>query len=261
DTSVGNELRATYAYDNIGAYEYMPYCSDLMVRFHSSLSSPDGRVGIALSKYQNEYSAWVDFTGDMVIARTSSEEGTAELVRTVVEPPAVNKATEVKFANVDHQLIFQFGDQKLTHDLGRDPNDAGEIREDIQPRVKIFGSGKLTLSHIAIFRDIHYIARKSPRGPRGERATQGNPFVLGPDEFFVLGDNSPNSEDGRWWNRPGRGNNGVFYREGIVPRDYLVGKALFVYWPSGFRPTANSRFAVIPNVGQMRFIYGGSTAN
>ncbi|UCF43380.1 MAG: signal peptidase I, partial [Planctomycetota bacterium] len=47
DTSVGNELRATYAYDNIGAYEYMPYCSDLMVRFHSSLSSPDGRVGIA----------------------------------------------------------------------------------------------------------------------------------------------------------------------------------------------------------------------
>ncbi|UCC23323.1 MAG: signal peptidase I [Planctomycetota bacterium] len=261
DTSADNEFRATYAYNDIKLYDYRPYCSDLMVRFYSLMAVPEGRIGIALSKYQTEYSAWVDSTGDMVIAKTLRGEGTTELARTVVEPPVVNKATEVKFANVDHELIFQFGDQKLTYDLGRGPNDAGEIREDIQPRVKIFGSGKLTLSHIAVFRDIHYTARKSPGGPRGERAAQGNPFTLGEDEFFVLGDNSPNSEDGRWWDRPGRGNNAVFYREGIVPRDYLVGKALFVYWPSGFRPTANSRFAVIPNVGQMRFIYGGSTAD
>jgi signal peptidase I len=261
DTSVGNELRATYAYDDINMYGHMPYCSDLMVRFYASLSAAGGRIGIALSKYETEYSAWVDFTGEMVIAKTFGDEGTTELARTVVEPPAVNKPTVVKFANIDHQLVFEFGDEKLTYDLGREPNDAGEIREDMQPGVKIFGSGTLTLSHIAVFRDIHYIARKSSVGPRGERATQGNPFKLGQDEFFVLGDNSPNSEDGRWWDRPGRGNNGVFYREGIVPRDYLVGKALFVYWPSGFRPTANSRFAVIPNVGQMRFIYGGCTAN
>jgi len=57
------------------------------------------------------------------------------------------------------------------------------------------------------------------------------------------------------------GNNGRLYREGVVPREYLVGKALFVYWPSGFRPFAKSRFAVIPNVGRMRFIYGGSNKN
>ncbi|MHC4069372.1 MAG: S26 family signal peptidase, partial [Planctomycetota bacterium] len=80
----------------------------------------------------------------------------------------------------------------------------------------------------------------------------------GRDEFFVLGDNSPNSEDGRWWGLKGKGNNGHFYRAGIVPRDYLVGKALFVYWPSGFRVSEKLPLRVIPNVGQMRFIYGGS---
>jgi hypothetical protein len=75
----------------------------------------------------------------------------------------------------------------------------------------------------------------------------------------VLGDNSPNSEDCRWWHRRGIANKGLNpYRTGIVPRNYLVGKALFVYWPSGFKPFAKFPFGVIPNVGRMRFIYGGS---
>ena len=70
-------------------------------------------------------------------------------------------------------------------------------------------------------------------------------------------------------------------RAGVVPRYYLVGKALFVYWPSGFEfpwpqslknfliataaktrrcvcSTESSPLRWIPNVGQLRFIYGGS---
>jgi signal peptidase I len=259
DTTIGNELRATYAYDNVVEYEHMPYCSDLMVRFYWLSAESQGRIGIELSKYKIAYRASVDSIGDMVIAKTSEGEETVELARRSITPPAVNKPTLVKFANVDHQLIFQFGAEKLTYDLGRGPDEAGQRRTDIPPQVKIFGSGKLTLSHIAIFRDIHYLAKKSASSSETGRATQGNPFTLGKDEFFVLGDNSPNSEDSRWWNRRGKGNNGLSYRQGIVPRDYLVGKALFVYWPGGFRPFASSRFAVIPNVGQMRFIYGGSS--
>ena len=192
----------------------------------------------------------------------------------------MNKHSLVEFANVDHQLIFQFGTNKLTYDLGRCPEDAGERKRAVQPQVKIFGSGTLTLSHIAIFRDIHYTRYKSGEGSESGRATQGKPITLGRDEFFVLGDNSPNSEDGRWWNRGGSGNNGRSYREGIVPRDYLVGKALFVYWPGGFEfpwPRSlknllfkNSRhnglsrvmywlvsWKWIPSIGQMRFIHGG----
>jgi signal peptidase I len=88
------------------------------------------------------------------------------------------------------------------------------------------------------------------------------PLVLGKDEFFVLGDNSPNSEDCRWWSEQGRANKGLPpYRAGIVPRDYLVGKALFVYWPSGFKPFDGFPFGIIPNIGKMRFIYGGSNRN
>lgn len=37
------------------------------------------------------------------------------------------------------------------------------------------------------------------------------------DAYFVLGDNSASSRDSRYW--------------GFVPKNYLLGKALFIYWP------------------------------
>ncbi len=260
-TTIGNDFRATYAYDEVEEYDYMPYCSDLMVRFYCRSAKPQGRIGAALSKYQTTYKAWVDFTGEMVITKNEENGKITELARKSIEPPTINKSALVKFANVDHQLFFQFGSEKLTYDMGRGLEDAGRIRADIPPRLEILGSGKLTLSHVAIFRDIHYTERKYVNGPKEGRAID-KPFTLGEDEFFVLGDNSPNSEDCRWWTREGLANKGLSnYRVGIVPRDYLVGKALFVYWPSGFRPFAKFPIGIIPNVGRIRFIYGGSNNN
>ena len=42
-------------------------------------------------------------------------------------------------------------------------------------------------------------------------------FELKKDEYFLLGDNSENSADSRFW--------------GVVPRRNIVGRATFVYWP------------------------------
>ena len=281
DAATANNFRAAYAYNDIQHYKIMPYCSDLMVRFYANSAEAKGRIGVNLSKYQTHYSAWVDWAGNMVIEKTNENAKITELNSKKINPAAVNKPARIKFANVDHQLIFEFGDEKLTYDLGRSPEDAGPRKTDIQPRVQIFGSGKLTLSHVALFRDIHYTQTNgSPPG----RAIEGNPFKLEADQFFVLGDNSPNSEDGRWWNEKGIANNGHTYDKGIVPRDYLVGKALFVYWPSGFdfpwpqnlrkfllENSQHSRlyqvaYAItslrwIPNIGRMRLIYGGSDKN
>ena len=251
-----NDFKTAYAYNEIGGYNRMPACSDLMMRFYARLSGPQGRVGIGLSKYGANYKAWVDLRGEMVIAEVSEDHETI-LDSKLIAPPAMNKLTLVQFANVDRQLTFQFGSEKISYDLGRTP-DAIDRSNTAAPQAEIFGSGKLTLCHATIFRDIHYTGGRNPRTGEAGRATEGNPFTLPEDGFFVLGDNSPNSEDCRWWGKDGKANWGQSYPKGIVPRDYLVGKAMFVYWPSGFRPFASSRFSVVPNVGRMRFIYGGS---
>ncbi|MFC1635410.1 signal peptidase I [Planctomycetota bacterium] len=259
DTTIGNSFRSTYAYNDVDYYGNMPYCSDLMVRFDCLVASPEGSVGIALSKYETTYRAKVDLNSRTLVV-TKQEKGRQPetLAEMPIEQPATNKQRLVEFAYIDRQLVFEYDGTKWTHDLGRDLSDIRQVRKDVEPRMEIFGSGSLTLSHIVIFKDIHYTELRYGNSGEYGRATK-DAFVLEEDQFFVLGDNSPNSEDCRWWSRAGIANQGVGeYRIGIVPRDYLVGKALFVYWPSGFKPFAQFPFGVIPNVGRMRFIYGGS---
>ena len=276
-----NAFNITYAYNDVRSYERTPLCSDLMVRFHVEAGSAEGQIGVALTKHGVEYKATLDLAGEMILSQAINRRETV-LRRKDIDAPAPGVFTLVKFACVDHQLLFEFNGNELSVDLGRTP-DALPQGDANSPHAAIFGSGKLVVSHLAVFRDIYYTG--DGQSSREARAVEGNPFKLNKDEFFVLGDNSPNSEDGRWWRAPHLTSKGwAPPRAGVVPRHYLVGKALFVYWPSGFEfpwPRKLKQFLLenndrnlalrlvhgivslrwIPNVGQMRFIYGGTKRN
>ena len=256
DTKKGNDFRAVYAYGDPRFYHNIPFCSDLMMNYYARFDDNSGTVGIGLTKYETLYKACINSSGEMIIEKVDSLGRTVELTRNRISSPVPGRTFLVRFANVDHELVFEIDKEKLVYDLGTGKDDAGQRLYDIEPKALIFGSGNLTLSHITLYRDIHYLGTRPDSCQPVDRAGEGNPFTLEKDEYFALGDNSPDSADSRLWTVEGLGNNGDSYRMGIVPRDYLVGKAFFVYWPSRLRADS-SKFSFVPNIGQMRFTYGG----
>ena len=103
--------------------------------------------------------------------------------------------------------------------------------------------GDLTVSDLKIYRDLHYTGTlaNTPRQGNGLRS----PVQLGPDEYFVLGDNSPVSNDSRFWaGKP------------VVPGSMLLGKPFLVHLPGEVVPLQVFGRSVcwVPDPRRIRYI-------
>lgn len=155
--------------------------------------------------------------------------------------------------------------------------------EVIPSQVRIGGHNlQCEIMHLALERDVYYRSQHFIGGPwqiRGQQKYAGSAFqdwpgwgtagypiclrgerksngAILPAEYFMLGDNSPQSKDSRLWAE--RGEHLIYladeYQLGTVPEDQLIGKAFFVYWPAGHRATWTGGIGLIPNFGRMRWI-------
>jgi signal peptidase I len=124
-----------------------------------------------------------------------------------------------------------------------------------QPRIEWEFSGPVTLHRVGLQRDIYYQPghRAEPGAPPARGTHPSARLVLGPDHFFVCGDNSPLSLDARLWGPPEPWvAEQIDGSDGIVPRDLLIGRAFFVYFPS----LTKGGFGIpVPDFGRMRWIW------
>ncbi|WP_020473954.1 S26 family signal peptidase [Zavarzinella formosa] len=132
------------------------------------------------------------------------------LVRTANRPPLkIGKKAHLEMALVDRRVTVAVnGTEYFTFDLP-----AGVKRTDVSSPVKIGCQGvNATFRHLKLYRDIYY----RPTGTNGT----ARPLTLGENEYFMLGDNSANSDDSRSWQIPG------------VPRRNFLGKPFLLHQPS-----------------------------
>jgi signal peptidase I len=249
DTGGPDDFRAIYGYNDSGSFPAMPMCSDLMIRFQVKGRDVKSSVAAALEKYGVLYAAKVELHGAMSFLKFQDGRW-VELRRTLTDGIAPGAFETFEFANVDRRLVLRWGQKRFAYDLTAEKDFEG-IREQVTPpQVQVFGNGGLDIRNLGLYRDIYYI-------DAGMRATPTHPFELERDEFFVCGDNSPNSLDSRLWAMEGLGNHGVRYRQGIVPREFMMGKAVIVYWSQAFRPRP-AMAPLVPNFNAVKVIFGGS---
>ncbi len=161
-------------------------------------------------------------------ARILRRAGSAELaVLATVERPAgdlAGRSCTVAFENTDNHLIGEVGGQMLCSDYETNTPLAGVVNENdrhLQPRVSLAAAEvEVRIDRLSVARDLFYTST-------GTLGT-GSLVALGPDEIFVLGDNSADSRDSR-----------VF---GPVRLSDLAGRATYVVWPlKAARPLGGRR--------------------
>jgi len=145
--------------------------------------------------------------------------------------------TSIRFGNVDDQLFFEATPEGGTTErltsgpVGNhlDPSDRMAAGETYGHRIGLGGAaGSAEFRRIRVWRDFHY----TDRGNHGK----GDPVRLGPGELFVLGDNSPESRDGRDW--------------GPISTGDVLGRPTHVVLPmSAMRPLGGDLRPLVPSEG------------
>lgn len=100
----------------------------------------------------------------------------------------------------------------------------------------------LVADHLRVYRDVYYGEPAFATLGHSPLGNGGSPAVLGADEYFVVGDNSPISEDSRTWTE-----------ERYVSGKSLVGKPFIVILPSCEISLGGWHFQV-PDLARMRYI-------
>jgi signal peptidase I len=264
------------------------WVGDLMLDAYVDVQSDTGAVLLDVVEAGRHFRCRIDVATGQA---TLGVPGVIDQLATGPTPVRGGDAYQLSLANFDNKLYLWVDGDEIEFDQPTEysaldvfgtegpvrpystPDDAG----DLAPVGLGSDGAALAVNRLRVLRDIYYIAVKSSDnvgqitdyntgGPRSvdelwlllsdpdrwfafsERRSVE--FSLQEDQFFALGDNSPQSQDSRLWTKP---NN---MPPPYVPRELLIGKAVFVYWPHSWNrvPGTSVPFPLFPNFSDMRIV-------
>jgi signal peptidase I len=268
------------------------WVGDLMVEADVEIESDEGELLFDLVEAGRHFTATIDLaTGRATLAIDGSDEFSPAADTPLAKPGRYH----VALANVDDQLLLWVDHKLVdfSDSTRYDAEQLHGSREAVIPRTSDADPGdlapagigarnaQLTVTRLVVWRDIYYIADSWQRQAHSDVVTDFDhpfdrslldlpvepalwnrfrernhvEFPLAADQYFVMGDNSPESSDARLWaggDPRSSGRPGGAYLE----RRQLIGKALCVYWPHSWNriPGTPIPFPLFPNFGDMRLV-------
>lgn len=245
----------------------------------------DGSVELSVSKYFDEFFATLHADGRLTLehSKRASDAATPRESWGEVRVASLRRPVTLSIGHADGLVTVEVdGRSLLQSDSQRYSISAAEARQRQalrrSPTVRIAAERVVVaLSDLRIDRDVHYTCEAPALGaPQMTNAVEGRPLKLRDDAYFVLGDNSTRSHDGRHWKPPARSaaemeqqqsylgphlwsryKEGA-YAPGTVPADQMIGRAFLVYWPGCLpNPSWVPRGVpnLIPDFGRVRWIH------
>jgi signal peptidase I len=210
------------------------WVGDLMLDAEVEVEEARGRLILELSKGEDRFQARWDLAGGRcTLVRIDGQGEEKELASASTD--LEGKGTyQVRFANFDRRLtVWVDGSLPFGDGVGYEAPESLEPtrRNDLERPASVGAEGAgLKVRHLQLWRDTYYTAPEGlpngsdvsfdPKRPESWGRTEGPPLLtlyVQPGHYLCLGDNSPESSDGRDW--------------GAVPRRLLLGRAVMVYWP------------------------------
>ena len=208
-TESDDVIRDEFIYNGAGLDDRLQPVHDFMVEFELEIVEGSGTLSCGM---------WDGHDQLIATCAVSSGPGAVELhqdgfgiVRSAnVEHFEIGKKYRIEMAFIDRRVSFAIDGKEaiLAYDL--DP--VASRADIISPLVLGVQGMKIVIRDMKLYRDIYY--RSS-----GRNAIEGS-YQLNQNEYFMLGDNSANSDDSRFWPIPG------------VPERNFLGKPFLLHQPS-----------------------------
>ncbi|MFO0960292.1 MAG: S26 family signal peptidase [Isosphaeraceae bacterium] len=274
-----------YSYNSGGGpSEHPHWVGDLTLSCRVDVEAAQGQLALELIKGGIPYRCEIDIaTGQATLSRYGESLG--QPAATALRGAG---AYDLTLANVDGRLTLLVNGQApatlgdgVEYDDGTQPRTT-PTEADLKPARISSRGAKLKVSRLLLRRDIHYT--KDPNGSDyaamslsdnsstgddftdparfGNLAvTPGKTYAIGEGKYMMMGDNSPQSSDGRAWRNDDREWDTTDRQTWEVPESMIVGKAFFVYWPHGkpfgpefLIPRTDIRVPFRPYVERMKWI-------
>lgn len=191
------------------------WVGDLMVECEVQVDQAQGEFWLELSRASDRFQArfnLADGKCQLVRLPKGGAEKVLSTADTTVKGPGKYQIT---LANFDERLTLWVNDSLPFGDGVEYPaaSEAGPDNDnDLQPASIAAKGASLSVSHLKLWRDTYYTT--------GQGEAPVRTFYIYPGHFLCMGDNSPQSSDGRMW--------------GMVPERLMLGRALMVYFPFKF---------------------------
>jgi len=193
-----------------------------------------GRISLLATDGRDEFLVQVDPGAQKYLVLRNREEIRQAFPSASGDLPGSLRGQTIEVSLFDRQFLFSIGGRTLVSanidSPGPPPLSDRPLAIGVQGLV-------MSVDRLRVYRDIYYT--ESPFAGSGGDAPS---FALGADEYFVLGDNSPVSEDSRTW-RENR----------FVSVKSLLGKPFVVIYPA--REISIGGWQIqVPDLGRIRYI-------